>query len=448
MAKVAPFRAVRYNQELVPSMTQVVTPPYDVISDEELEEFYARDPHNIIRIELNRKRPGDNAQDNRYLRSAEHLRNWLAQGYLIRDDRPAFYISETTYQDALGDSKVRHGFFTLLRVEDPEAAQVLPHERTFTSHKEDRFRLTEATRANVSPIFALYPDDDNEVQTALATAPGKVLLEDFVDPMGLRQKLYAVRDPQVQARVQDLMASKVIFIADGHHRYETSLNYRNFMRGQHPEAGPDASFNYVMTYLCSMSDPGLTVFACHRELPNLHGFAAEDFLRLAKPYFEVAEVPMPADPTEARDFFTARMAEAGEKANTLGLVSTDSDKLYLLSLKPGVMDPAESPDLEGPLAGLDVSVLTHVVLDKILGLDEGARDKEHTIKYVANMAKLFGDVKAGKSRLAFLLNPTKVEQVKAVAEAGLTMPRKATYFYPKVLTGLTINLMDPGETVG
>lgn len=445
MPVVAPFRAVRYNPEKVSSLADVVTPPYDVISHEQQESFYASDPHNIIRVELNKKRDSDHAEDNRYTRSAGHFQAWRDEGVLTRDESPSFYLSETTYTDAEGNQQVRRGFFTMLKVADPHERKVLPHEKTFTAHKEDRFQLFKAVQANISPIFALYPDDLNEVMTTLDQAKEPLPLNDFVDPMGLPQKLYRVSDPEACRRVQQLMGDKVIFIADGHHRYETSLNYRNYMREQFPEAGPDALFNYTLTYLCSMSDPGLTVFACHRLVPRLDGFGAEDFLALAKPYFDVREVELEGDVETAKTKLTEALAQADAKSNSLGLVSHDTDKAYLLTLKPGIMTQEAGPDVEGPLADLDVVVLTHLVLDKILGFDNNARDQDHTIRYLADMTHVLQEVKSGRSRLAFLLNPTKVEQVQAVAEAGLIMPRKATYFYPKVLTGLVINLLCPDE---
>jgi uncharacterized protein (DUF1015 family) len=447
MPVVAPFRAVRYNPAKVSDLADVVTPPYDVISHEQQESFYAADPYNIIRLELNKKRDSDTAQDNRYTRSAEHFKAWREQEVLVRDETPAFYLSETTYTDADGNQQVRRGFFTMLRVADLNERKVLPHEKTFTVHKEDRFQLTKAVQANISPIFALYPDDLNEVMAALDQGKEPEPLNDFVDPMGLPQKLYRISDPDACRRVQELMEDKILFIADGHHRYETALNYRNYMRELHPEAGPDALFNYTLTYLCSMSDPGLTVFACHRLVPRLDGFGAEDFLALAKPYFDVREVDMDGDPEAAKAKLTEALAQADAKSNSMGLISHDTDKAYLLTLKPGVMDREAGPDVEGPLADLDVVVLTHLVLDKILGFDNNARDQDHTIRYLADMTHVLQEVKSGRSRLAFLLNPTKVEQVQRVAEAGLIMPRKATYFYPKVLTGLVINLLCHDEQV-
>lgn len=445
MAVVAPFRALRYNPERIADISVVVTPPYDVISHSGQERYYAAHPNNVIRLELNKQRPEDDATDNRYTRAAEHLRKWRESGVLVRDEAPAFYVSETTYTDAEGVQRVRRGFFTLLRVEDFEKRIVLPHEKTFTGHKEDRLKLTKATGANVSPIFALYPDDDNLVQQTLNEFRQAESLNDIVDPQGLVQRLYAVTDLEACRRVARLMADKVIFIADGHHRYETAINYRNYMLEKHPEAGPDASFNFVLTYLCSMSDPGLTVFACHRVVHKLDFFDAENFLSLAKDYFEAEELPFgPSDPG-AKERLTAALAEAGGKAPSLGLAAHQCDKLYLLTLRPGVMEAEAGLDVDGPLRSLDVVVLTRMVLEKILGMDNSYRDLIHIIGYDSDMGGILEDVNHGRSQLAFLLNPTKVSQVQAVAEAQLIMPRKSTYFYPKVLTGLVINQLEPVE---
>ncbi len=446
MAVVAPFKALRYAQDRISSMNKVVTPPYDVISPQQQEAFYQADPYNIIRIELNKHSAEETVQDNCYTRAAGHLRQWMAEGVLRRDERPAFYVNETTYVDSDGQTKTRKGFFTALRAEDYSSGAVLPHERTFSGHKEDRLKLTKATGANVSPIFALYPDDENQVHQVLEAARRAEPLADFVDPAGLPQRLYAVEDPEACLEVQRLMADKVIFIADGHHRYETGLNYRNHMRGLHP--GRDkATFNYVLTYLCSMNDPGLTVFPCHRMLPRLDAFDPRDFLPAAEPYFTWQEIPVAGNIAAARERLAACLAEAGERRPSFGLVSADSDRFYVLSLKEGVRQNGTIQVAEAALRDLDVVVLTDLVLDQILGLDNETRDQWHLIKYVSRLDEVVDEVLSGQSKLAFLLNPTRVSQVQNVAEQGLVMPRKSTYFYPKVLTGLVLHLMVPGEDV-
>ena len=445
MAVVAPFKALRFDQGRISSMGKVVTPPYDVINPQQQDAFYQSDPYNIIRIELNRHSARETAENNCYGRAAAHLRDWLALGVLKRDEQAAFYVNETTYVDVDGRTRTRKGFFTALKLEDFSSGVVRPHEMTFTGHKEDRLKLTKATGSNVSPIFALYPDDENQVHQVLEAGCRKEALADFLDPAGLRQRLYAVDDPQACLEVQRMMSDKVVFIADGHHRYETGLNYRNHMREIYPERGDKATFNYVLTYLCSMNDPGLTVFPCHRMLPRLDGFDPRDFLPAAEPYFTWREIPIAGDPGAARELLGQALAEAGGRRPSIGLVSHDSDRFYVLSLKEGVRRSGTLDVAEEALRDLDVIVLTDLVLDKILGLDNEARDQLHTIKYVSRMDEVVDEVLSGQSKLAFLLNPTKVSQVQAVAEQGLVMPRKSTYFYPKVLTGLVLHLMIPTE---
>jgi uncharacterized protein (DUF1015 family) len=398
-------------------------------------------------VELNKAQEGDSAQDNIYTRAAKHFRDWLAEGALIRDERPAFYINETTYTDADGQTKTRKGFLTLLKVEDFASGVVLPHEKTFTGHKEDRLKLTKAAGANLSPIFALYPDEENAVQRLLESARVPEPLADFPDQAGPVQRLYAVNDPAACEAVQRLMKDKVIFIADGHHRYETAINYRNHLREQHPGRGEAAAFNYVMVYLCSMSDPGLTVFPCHRVLPVLSGFTARDFLALAKSYFNFQEIPFAGDPAGARVKLVQALAAAGEKRPSLGLASSEADAYYVLSLKVGMRRTGPLQGVEPALRDLDVVVLSDLVLEHILGLDNMATDQIHTIKYISNMQETLDEVASGRCQAAFLMNPTRVSQVETVAKQGLIMPRKSTYFYPKVLAGLTVNLIVPEEDV-
>lgn len=441
MAEVAPFRALRYDLDKIENMGRVVTPPYDVINSEQQERFYSSSPHNVIRLELNRIRPEDDRENNRYTRAASHLQTWLDQGVLRPEPRPALYLCRTTYRDHRGHTRTRTGFFTLLRVEDFARGVVLPHEKTFTDHKEDRFQLTKATHANISPIFALYPDEENQVVQALEAACSADPALEFTDPLGLGQSLTVISDPEVHRRVIRLMADKRIYIADGHHRYETALNYRDYMRGQYPQAGPRAPWEYVLVYLCSMSDPGLTVFPCHRLVPQLGGFAARDFLLHAEPYFEHQALPLGPAGSEDLEALTAALARAGERNSSLGVVSAESDAFHLLTLKPGVMEKT-FPEMPEPLRGLDVVVLTNLVLERILGFDDSYRDRVHTIEYLSDLKEVIGRVRSGRARTGFVLNPTRLEQVKAVAREGLIMPRKATYFYPKVLTGLVIYHMD------
>ena len=387
-------------------------------------------------MELNKTRPEDGPEQNRYTRSAAHLKTWMDSGVLKPEPAPCFYLAQTEYTDAEGTPRTRTGFFCLLKVEDFSTGVVLPHEKTFSGHKEDRFKLTDAAKANISPIFAVFPDEGNLVEKTLQEAGPAKPAEEFIGPMGLKQRLFAVCDKGALDQVRKLMSDKVIFIADGHHRYETALAYRDHMRKLNPDAGPDAPFEYVLVYLVGMSDPGLTIFPCHRVLPQLHGFSARDFLLHSQKYFDHSKLKLSGDVKADKAAVTEALAKAGEKGNSLGLVSAESESAYILTMKDNA--PVEWDGISPTLQSLDVVVLTHVVLEKILGMDDTVRDHTHSIEYVSDMAQVIEQVRGQKARAAFLVNPTRMEQVKAVAKAGEIMPRKATYFYPKVLTGLVI----------
>jgi len=449
MAVVAPFRSLRYDQGKIPDLGRVVTPPFDVISPEQQEDFYRSDSYNVIRLELNRIRETDTDTDNRYTRAAAHLCNWMSRGVLVRDRRPAFYVHETSFTDPEGQTRVRRGFFNLLKLEEFSSGKVLPHEQTFTGHREDRFHLIKATSTNISPIFALYPDEQNQVQSILDQARNPLPLADFIDCQGLSQRLFAVDDPDACQKVQDLMADKVIFIADGHHRYATGLAFREYQQQRHPDRGPQAAFNFVLTYLCSMSDPGLIVLPCHRMLPRFDLFDARDFLLNAQNFFSWQEIPNHAGggEEESRLRLSKALAQASRQGPSFGLVAAGSASHYVLTLKNGAMHDSCFSGVSGPLQDLDVVVLTNLVLERILGMDNTVRDQIHSIEYVSDLKQVLAKVNTGRAKLAFLMNPTKVEQVKAVAEAGLVMPRKSTYFYPKVFAGLTMNLVDPLEDI-
>lgn len=447
MAVVAPFRALRYNPAKMSGIEKVVTPPYDVISPARQEQFYQADPHNIIRLDLNRQHDDDDAANNRYTRSAGHLKEWMQGQVLVRDQSPGFYPLTTKFRDPEGNDHLRRGFMTLMKVEDYGRGAVLPHEKTFSATKEDRLKLLKATGCNISPIFAIFPDDDNQVEAALAKYGEERLLNQLIDPDGLEQTIGRVSDPAGVEEIKRLMADKVIFIADGHHRYETAMAYRDYMRGLHPDAPANASFNYVMVYLCAMSDPGLLTLGCHRMINRLAGFDARDFLALASPYFTHREIPLGPGVGAAREQMMQLIKQGQGSESTFGLVARGSGSLFVINLREGVMDNGEWPELPDEMKRLDVEVLTHVVLEKILGLDDIARDREHLIAYRSDTEQVIDEVLDGQADLAFLLNPTMVTQVQAVAEAGLIMPRKSTYFFPKALSGLAMNLVDPAETV-
>jgi uncharacterized protein (DUF1015 family) len=358
MAAIEPFKGLRYQIDEDKQLARLVTPPYDVISQARQDCLYENHPNNIIRLELNRPEPGDNEQNNIYTRAARFLQEWIAAGILKAEEKPSLYINETTFTDASGKTLTRRGFFARLRLEEFASGIVLPHERTFSGHKEDRLKLIKEAKTNISPIMALYPDPANQVQSALCQGPVRHLAE-FDDPAGWHQRLLAVDDPQIIAGIRELMADKTIFIADGHHRYETGLNYRRYVREQNPAAfDAGAPCNYILTYLCSMSDPGLTVFASHRVLPQWKDFSLPDFQARLEPFFDISQYPLSGNGEKDTEFLREKLHQAGEKGTAFGFMVKGRPHFWMLTLKDKALEQADMRESEPALKSLDVVILS------------------------------------------------------------------------------------------
>lgn len=439
MAKVAPLRGLRYQVKDNNEMAQLVTPPYDVISQAQQDELYDNHPNNIIRVELNRPESGDNEQSNIYTRARDFFNKWIEEGIIKAEDKPTIYINETTYTDAAGIERTRCGFFARLYLEEFSKGVVLPHEKTFSGHKEDRLKLLKAVKTNISPIMTLYPDPKNKIQQIIKKAALKLLTE-FTDPAGWHQRLLALDDEAAISELEKFMEPKVVYIADGHHRYETGLNYRNYLLHQNPECFDKAApYNYVLAYMCSMSDPGLTVFASHRVLPKWDRLDLDDLLVRANDYFVVEKHPLSGDLAKDTDELRQHLNRAGECSPAYGLLVKNNPDYYVFLLKKDTLKRAHMQETEPVLRCLDVVILSELLLSQGLGLSAQDYDQVGLIEYVSGLSKAISMVVNGDADMAFLLNPTKVEQVQAVAQRGLIMPRKSTYFYPKVLTGLVFN---------
>jgi len=425
MAIVIPFRGISYNLEKIHDLSYVTTPPYDVISPQEQEAFYRCHPQNIIRLILGKKNPDDTADDNSHTRAARYFKDWRDQKILIQDASPALYLTLIEFP-INGQVMQRFGLMALVRLETFDKGIVLPHEHTFSKIKVEQLELMKACHANFSPIFSLY--SGNGISEILKTAiADKQPDMDFKDSPGHRQILWRITDPKIHDAVSHAMADKKIYIADGHHRYETALNYRNYIASQTPDFSPNHPANFVLMYLAGMNDPGMVILPAHRMVKQA---AIAEFLNRAKDFFEIS-----AFGDQAR--FLAALQTSPE--NTIGAAIKHQSECYLLTPKPGVMDKLFSDELPESLRGLDVSVLTHLILMKILGLDQAQLDDEHLITYSSSADDAIDAAKSGRGDISFILNSTKIEQVRQVAEAGLIMPRKSTYFYPKVITGQVIN---------
>lgn len=433
MADIAPFRALRYSLSRVGRIEDVVTPPYDVLSPADQEAYHQASPYNIVRLELGKRLASDNGHDNPARRAAALLARWRQEGVLERDPADSFYYCETDFE-VEGQARCRQGFIGLVRAEE-FGGWVRRHEMTFSRVKADRLRLIQECRANLSPVFGLYDDREDAAVKALAAARVGGPEFEFADRSGCRHRLWRVSEPAAIQAVRGALQESLIVVADGHHRYETAVMYAGQMRQRFPEAPADAPFNYVMMYLCSSSAPGLTVLPAHRVLAPPPGFSLEEFERRAQDYFRVRHFA----PGEETSFLAALHANGDSARNSLGLFVGGAAGFRLLTLKDEVMAGPAGEGLAEPLRHLDVVVFGRVILQRLLGLP-GDED-EGLIQYVSETAKAI-EAAAATNRLAFLLNPTRVEQVQEVARHALTMPRKSTYFYPKVMSGLTIHPLD------
>jgi uncharacterized protein (DUF1015 family) len=448
MAIIAPFKGLTYNFERLDDISTLMAPPYDVISEEEQEEYYQTAPYNVIRLILGKKKTGDSDWDNRYTRSADFYKRWESEEILIRTDSPSMYATSLAYDPGEGSGeRVRWGLIALVRIEDEDSGVILPHERTFSAHRDDRLKLMRACSAQLSQVFGLYEDPENSVFGALKKAlqaPPQISFQ-FND--GTSHQLWVIQDRSISRKVADAMYNKSIIIADGHHRYETSRNFRNMMRARYGWRPANRAYEYVMMYLTNMNDVGLTILPSHRLIKRCEPFQLESFLERLNQWFEITALPFSNSGQSLQCLKLRNMLEEkGHTTSAIGFHHHGDNKCYLFSLKPGVRDEM-GEDLHSSLKKLDVLVLSRFILQKTLGFSKEDLDNEEIFHYHSDMTKALSLVDSGNYQMAFLLNSTKIEHVKEVTGNALIMPRKSTYFYPKVLTGLVFNKIDPYETI-
>ncbi|HBG47838.1 MAG TPA: DUF1015 domain-containing protein [Deltaproteobacteria bacterium] len=440
MAEIIPFRGVLYDPAKVGDLTRVMAPPYDVIPPKKQDALYERHPNNIIRLILGKTAPEDRDGNDRYSRAATDFQKWLGEGVLAQDERPAIYYYYQAYTEKDGSTQTRKGFIALSKLQD-FGKGIHPHERTLSGPKADRLKLMQACDANFSSIFSLYSDPALTVNKALdAAIAGREPDIDVLDDDGIVNKVWRVDDPKVLSAVAASMDDKALFIADGHHRYETALNYRNMQREKKPDYTGSEPFNYVMMYFSNMDDEGMTIWPTHRVVHSLKGFDADGFVAKCAEHFDISEFPYKStDEPKVREQFLKELEASGAKDVALGLHIRARDKYYLLSIKSHDMDKVFGGSIPDVFKSLDVTVLHSLVFARILGMTQEAQEKQENLIYVKSFDEAIAACSNDNNQLVFLLNSTKIEQVKAVALAGFVMPQKSTYFYPKLLSGLTIN---------
>lgn len=435
MAEIRPFRALRFTEK-AGKLAELTCPPYDIISESQRLAYLRRNPHNIIRLEL--PRDGEDP----YAQAGETLRSWLEEGILRQDGIPAFYVYEIEFSldgmsDISGMSGGRRsiaGLIAQVKLEEFDKGIILPHEETLSKAKADRFKLMEATHCNFSDIYCLYMDDGGEEETldVLQLAVQDQPISELTDEAGLTHRLWALTDPGILEAIQRRFTDTKLYIADGHHRYETALNYRNALR---EKGGTGTGADYCMMMLVEMSHPGLVVFPTHRMIRDVAGFDPARLLAESAPYFEI----LPGLSLNALDEALEHAYHDGKKA--FGFY-TGGDTVTVMTLKdPAVMD-ALLPDLSPASRQLDVNVLHTLVLERLLGIDKENMAKQVNLTYTRSLREALDSVETGAYQCSFLLNPTRVSEIRDVAAAGEKMPQKSTYFYPKLITGLTMNKLD------
>lgn len=448
MAIVAPFKGLTYNFERLDDISSVMAPPYDVISEEEEEEYHETARYNVIQLILGKKRTGDSDWDNRYTRSADTFKRWESEEILIRTDSPSLYVTSLTYDPSDGSgARVRWGLIALVRIEENDSRVILPHEKTFSAHREDRLKLMRACKVQLSQVFGLYEDPENTVFQVLRKGiqdPPQISFQ-FND--GTSHQLWVVQDQSIFKKVADAMVKKSIIIADGHHRYETSRNFRNIMRARYGWRSPNRAYEYVMMYLTNMNDVGLTILPSHRLIKRCESFRLDSFLESLNCWFEITALPFSiSDQSSQCPELKNILEEKGRFTSAIGFHHHAENTFYVFSLRQGVRDEM-GEDLHFSLKKLDVLVLSRFIFQKTLGFSKEDLDNEEIFHYQSDMTKALRLVDSGNYQMAFLLNPTKIEHVNDVASNSLIMPRKSTYFYPKVLTGLVFNKIDPYEII-
>jgi uncharacterized protein (DUF1015 family) len=420
MADVQPLRTLRYEPAAVGSLEQVIAPPYDVIDDDQRARLLERSPFNVVEIDLPKANGGDP-----YQHAQETLEEWRRQGVMVRESEPALWALRQEYDAPDGSSRTRTGFFARVRVEEYGAGRIRPHERTHPGPKEDRLRLTRATRANLSPIFSLFPDPDEAAHAALERATAEEPFGTATDADGTRNSLWRIGDEELISELQGALADAELLIADGHHRYETARIYAD-------EIGGDGEHRYVLMFLCSLSDPGLTIFPTHRLLTNLEDPDTQEKLGAAlKRDFDIEQIEAgelePSDDSDGVAF---------------GYMDSHFKQPYRLTLRDqGIADEA-LPGMPEAYRRLDTAVLEALVLKGTLGMSEDDISHLNGLGYSKSLDDARESVESGRADAGFFMRATPVEQVREVAEAGESMPPKSTYFYPKIPTGLVLSPLE------
>ena len=443
MAQVYPFRAFRYNPARAP-FDRVLTQPYDKISPAMQEKYYAADPHNLIAVEKGRAYPGDTPQNNVYTRAAATLNDWIRENVVMQDPEPAFYAYTQEYTVPGTEERcTRQGFIGAGKLEEYSAGVVFRHEHTLSGPKADRLELLRHTKMHTGQLFMLYSDAQRRIDSILgevesAAAPATEMRDEY----GVAHRLWVIAEPQRVAAIHKAMGHQKLVIADGHHRYETALNYRNECRTRAGKIDPEAPYERVMMTFINTRSEGLTILPTHRVAAHVHDFSWTSVRRHLEPWFTAEEFPFSGsgEKSEAKRKLLARLTRARAKRAIGVYPAAEAQKraFYVLTLREGASLAQLLPNVSPLQRELDVVLLHEGILEPALGITPQAVTAEANLTYEREATAALDAVDSGHAQIAFLLNPCDVEQVMKIATAGEVMPQKSTDFYPKLMSGITM----------
>lgn len=433
MVQIRPLKGITYNPEKIQILDEVMSPPYDIISPEMQDQLYQKNPYNFVRLILGKQSEEDTDKNNRYTRAKEAFDEWIQKSIIMQSDKPALFPYKIKYS-IKGKQKTMSGFFVLLKL-DPSYEKVKAHEKTLSKPKADRLNLMRACHANLEPIQLLYIDEQDSIQK---TIEKNLTEKPYIQVKGydkFTHSLWKLTDTSVISKLQEKLKDEILFIADGHHRYQTALNFAEEMKDQ--DTSDDAPFNYRLVILANMFDEGLAILPTHR-LMHMEKLDREQFLNDLEPYFEVTEYKRKSD----EDYKTLIKTIKKELETTTEhkFVIYFKDSFYLLRLKNKEIMDELANDQSETWRTLDVSILHKIIIETILGITQ--ESLEDHVKYTRDDEEALRFVDEEKYEFSFLMNATKIDELKTIAEAGEHMPQKSTYFLPKMLSGLVMYKMN------
>jgi uncharacterized protein (DUF1015 family) len=448
---VRPFRALHYDPAVVEDVGLCLSQPYDVISPEQQDAYYRQHPHNVIRLILDKEESEDSETRNRYTRARDLLGQWRADGILRSTKSRSFWVYEQEFDlPGIGRKKVK-GFIGAVRLRDYAERRILPHEKVLKGPLEDRIRLTEATNTQFEYIWSLYQDKAYVIDNVLDEQEKESPIVDYLEQsIGVRHRLWRLTDPSKCDIVRRTMARLKIYIADGHHRYQTMLTIRDRMRQRFPDAGPDAPWEFIMMFLVNSEHEGLTILPTHR---MLHSIQVESLYRLGAAILEHFHVKKyvfrDGDEIEVRRRWLRDLGDVGPGEHTFGAYIVNTNGYYLVTLRDEeAYEELVQLDFSSAWKLLDVNILNTLILEEILGITEEQLSLSTSISYTKDVDEALAKVRSGKMQVALVLNPTALADVITIAENDEKMPRKSTHFYPKPVSGLVFYPMDPDFHAG